>query len=85
MPILAASPLNGGDVADPAGAEAECGAELVPFIVEFIVTFWGMKAAPLLSSRPHWAMGSSGHDGTVHMDCNCGPWALTTVVGGLQR
>jgi len=43
------------------------------------VRFFGMMAVPLLSSRLHMGMGSSGQDGSSQMACSWGPWDLTTV------
>jgi len=37
-----------------------------------------MREAPFFSSKRH---GLSGHDGSSHTYCNCGPWDATTVVG----
>lgn len=74
MPTLVAAPVNVAGIDDVAEG-------IIMELVEFMVRFCGIMTVPLLSSRPHMGLGSSWHEGSVHMDWSCGPASLTTVVG----
>ena len=65
--------------------ELELEEVLVPLLMLVELAGDGIMAAPLLVSRLQLALAASGHVGSMHTLCSCGPCAGMAVDGGEQR